>query len=294
MASVKRVLSIQGHPTRGYAGNTSATFTLQISGFDVDTIHSAQFSNHPGYKVFGTGPVLSAQDLINIIDGLRENDLLTYSHLLIGYIADKSFLEQVHSVALELKEKNKDLMFVCDPVLGDNGAYYVPQELQPVYKEKLIPIADLITPNTFEAEKLTGITIETEEDAMKAIDKLLSFGPKTVFLTSMQHETKPDVLVTLGKNQKGEYARVEMPRIPALFTGTGDMFCALLLAWSCEPLQIACEKAVCIVNAMLKKTLSYALEMSGGGPPKVEHLELRLIQNTDIIKSPPPISELFL
>ncbi len=46
-------------------------------------------------------------------------------HLLIsvGYIGDKSFLEQVHSVALELKEKNKDLMFVCDPVLGDNGAY---------------------------------------------------------------------------------------------------------------------------------------------------------------------------
>ncbi len=90
---------------------------------------------------------------------------------------------------------------------------------------------------------------------MQAIDKLLSLGAKTVFLTSMEHETKP-VNVVLGKNQKGMYitydciiythfklfvgesARVEMPKIPALFTGTGDMFCAMLLAWGHESLQV--------------------------------------------------------
>lgn len=79
---------------------------------------------------------------------------------------------------MELKEKNKDLKFVCDPVMGDNGAFvcivciillyckyyydlsmfhslpmqYVPEELLPVYRDKLIPMADLITPNKFEAE----------------------------------------------------------------------------------------------------------------------------------------------
>ena len=40
-----------------------------------------------------------------------------------GYVGAKSFLEQVHSLVLELKANNKDMMFVCDPVMGDNGKW---------------------------------------------------------------------------------------------------------------------------------------------------------------------------
>ena len=41
---------------------------------------------------------------------------------------------------------------VCDPVMGDNGKMYVPAELLPLYREHIVPLADIITPNQFEAE----------------------------------------------------------------------------------------------------------------------------------------------
>lgn len=44
------------------------------------------------------------------------------------------------------------LLAVCDPVLGDNGQLYVPKELVAIYRDRLVPLADIITPNQFEAE----------------------------------------------------------------------------------------------------------------------------------------------
>lgn len=43
-------------------------------------------------------------------------------------------------------------LLVCDPVMGDNGKMYVPETLKEIYKEEIIPLADVITPNQFELE----------------------------------------------------------------------------------------------------------------------------------------------
>ncbi|KAL1448001.1 hypothetical protein WDU94_003693, partial [Cyamophila willieti] len=61
MLEEKRVLSIQSHVVSGYVGNKSATFPLQVLGFEVDAINTVQFSNHTGYGVF-KGQVITEQD----------------------------------------------------------------------------------------------------------------------------------------------------------------------------------------------------------------------------------------
>lgn len=43
-------------------------------------------------------------------------------------------------------------VLVCDPVLGDNGKLYVPESLIPIYRDVIIPLADVVTPNQFELE----------------------------------------------------------------------------------------------------------------------------------------------
>lgn len=43
-------------------------------------------------------------------------------------------------------------IIVCDPVMGDNGKLYVPQESADVYRDEIVPIADFVTPNQFECE----------------------------------------------------------------------------------------------------------------------------------------------
>ena len=57
-----------------------------------------------------------------------------------------------------LKSKNPDLIYVCDPVMGDFGpGMYVPESLLPIYKDTIVPLADVCLPNQFEAELITGI-----------------------------------------------------------------------------------------------------------------------------------------
>lgn len=49
-------------------------------------------------------------------------------------------------------DKTLFVFVVCDPVMGDHGKMYVPEELLPVYREHIVPLADIITPNQYEAE----------------------------------------------------------------------------------------------------------------------------------------------
>ncbi|XP_076372712.1 pyridoxal kinase isoform X1 [Tachypleus tridentatus] len=257
-----KVLSIQSHVVSGYVGNKSATFPLQILGFEVDSINSVQLSNHTGYR-YWKGQILDAEELGEIFEGLKLNHLHHYTHLLTGYVGSVSFLGKVLEVVKDLKEENPDLMYVCDPVMGDNGKMYVPEDLLPVYRDQLTPLADIVTPNQFEAELLTGIKINTRSDAVQAMEVLHMRGIPTVVISSTELGSDK-VLIALGssnKNGKKIQIQLEIPQLPAVFTGTGDLFTALLLAWMTRTqhdLKVACEKTVNSLQDVLKTTYAHA------------------------------------
>ncbi|CAN0016839.1 unnamed protein product, partial [Choristocarpus tenellus] len=266
--------SIQSHVVRGYVGNKCSVFPLQLLGFDVDPVNSVQFSNHTGmadegwYSSF-TGEILQGDQLTSLVDGLERNSLLDgYTHMLTGYIGSPSFLRAVIGVFHKLKEVNSGLRFVCDPVLGDGGRLYVPEGNVDIYRNEVLPIATVITPNQFEAELLSGVEIRTEDDACRACAALHEKGPETVVITSCTLEDQGDDIFLFasicknGKNGEGgqgnvtgsrtgamtgrmndegdgesrvppllELYKMTFPRIPQTFTGTGDLMASLLLAW---------------------------------------------------------------
>jgi pyridoxine kinase len=84
-----------------------------------------------------------------------------------------------------MRAANPDLVYFCDPVMGDNGKLYVPESLVDIYREQVLPVATVVTPNQFECELLTGIKIECEADARRACMALHSKGPDSVILTSL-------------------------------------------------------------------------------------------------------------
>lgn len=227
------VLSIQSTVVSGYVGNKCASFALQVLGFDVCPINSVQLSNHTGYSHF-KGQVLNANDAECLYEGLKQNSINgQFSHLLTGYVGSKSFLEKVADIIQDLRKCNPALIYVCDPVMGDNGKMYVPPELMPIYRDVVVPLADIVTPNQFEIELLTGMTIATQADALKAMQILHDKGPTTVVLSSTNLGAE-GVLLGLAstvKNCKKECYRVEMPYLQAIFVGTGDLFASCLLAW---------------------------------------------------------------
>ncbi|KAG5400255.1 hypothetical protein IGI04_014862 [Brassica rapa subsp. trilocularis] len=283
-----RVLSIQSHTVQGYVGNKSAVFPLQLLGYDVDPINSVQFSNHTGYPTF-KGQVLNGEQLWELIEGLEANDLLFYTHLLTGYIGSVSFLNTILEVINKLRSVNPNLTYVCDPVMGDEGKLYVPEELVHVYREKVVPLASMLTPNQFEAEKLTGLRINSEEDGREACAILHAAGPSKVVITSI---TIGGLLLLIGshqkeKGQKPEQFKILIDKIPAYFTGTGDLMTALLLGWSNkypESLDKAAELAVSTLQALLRRTLDDYKR--AGYDPTSSSLEIRLIQSQDDIRNP--------
>ena len=71
----RRILSIQSHVVSGYVGNKSATFPLQLLGYEVDAINSVQFSNHTGYAKGIRGQRLQDVELWDLVEGLLANDI---------------------------------------------------------------------------------------------------------------------------------------------------------------------------------------------------------------------------
>lgn len=69
---------------------------------------------------------------------------------------------------------------VCDPVLGDDGRLYVPEDLVAVYRATIVPRAHVLTPNQFELEQLTGTPVRNMDEVLQACDDLHERGVTTV------------------------------------------------------------------------------------------------------------------
>lgn len=103
------------------------------------------------------GTKVTAQEITDLYDGLKQSYLDDFAMMLSGYIPGAEAVEAVGKIAAELRTKARcrgepgSFFWVLDPVMGDHGKLYVSQDVVPAYKS-LLPNADLILPNQFEAE----------------------------------------------------------------------------------------------------------------------------------------------
>jgi len=280
-----KVLSIQSHVVHGYVGNRAAVFPLQLLGFDVDFVNSVQFSNHTQYAHF-KGQRLNAQELNDLFEGLRLNSLLNYTHLLTGYVGDVTFLNKLADLIEEIKAKNPNLVYLCDPVLGDNGKLYVPKELVSVFLSRIIPKANIITPNLFELEIIYGDKITSKESMYKAMSHCHDLGVETVIVSSSKpfdgEENEDRLFLRASRKNSDQIIEIEFKRLPGTFYGTGDAFAAMVLAWLTRlgnNLESACEHTISAMLHILNRTNESRQTSS-------EMLEMKLIQSKKDIEEP--------
>lgn len=189
----------------------------------------------------------------------------------------------------------KRLCYVCDPVLGDNGKLYVPEELIEIYRRDVLPHASVATPNQFEIELLTGVKIKSEDDAARACDELHKIGVPVVVVTTLDYALfRGSVLMMLSETRGGCSVQhiVEVPLLQARFTGSGDLTSALLLAWMSEhptDLPLALEKTAASVYGVLEATTRRSRTRLYGD--RVVPPELDIVGSKHIIEQPPIRSE---
>lgn len=251
----------------------------------MDIINSVHFSNHTGYPHGVQGDVLKGDQLRAVMAGLEANGLLSDTgHLLTGYIGSVSFLEAVLDV-LELLRRQGRVRYVCDPVLGDRGQFYVPPELVDVYRQRVVPLSDVITPNQFEVEQLTGLTVDSLTSAEQACRVLHELGPSIVCITSIVLPGNDDAMSIVASHRKNGITEVwfiEFPRLPGNFTGTGDLCAALLLAHTAliENLPEALERVIDTMSVVIERTHASSSDTT-------QSCELKLIQSRKDIENPP-------
>ena len=268
------VLSIQSHMTHGRSGNRSAVFPIEINGIDCDPLNTVNFSTHTAYKhVKGTR--MNLQEFQDIISGLRLNDILKdYTHMLTGYVGDPSIIDEMCKLRMELGD---NVHYFCDPVLGDCGRFYVSQECLGLIQSKLVPIANTISPNSYEAEWLTNRKMETKKDLLDIVKILHNMGPENVVVTSTNPKW-PKRYIFFSFQYGREQFAFETGTFDRKFDGPGDVFAALLLANMIKyPMdyELIAQRTVNAVYCVLKKTVD------------LNKVELALPQSVQEILNPP-------
>ncbi len=223
------VLSIQSGVVYGHVGNNAASLPLQRLGIEVWPLNTVQFSNHTGYGAW-RGHVHTLDQIRALIDGIAARGVLaTCRGLLSGYLGDVALGETVLEAARQMRAHAPDLLYACDPVIGDaDRGVFVRPDIPAFFRDHAMAAADLITPNAFELAFLSGRAITSIDDAGAAADALRARGPARVAVTSLELDGDPGALHVLLIAPSGAFA-VRTPKIDIALNGTGDTFTALLL-----------------------------------------------------------------
>ena len=253
-----RFLSLQSHVAYGYVGNRAATFPLQRLGHEVWAVNTVEFSNHTGYGAW-KGRAAPAEQVADIVHGIEALGMLAKCDaLLTGYVGDAALADVVLQTAAKVRAANPNAIWCCDPVLGDTDTgIYVRPGIDTFFRERAIPAADLITPNHFELEHLTGAKVTTMPEALAAVRTLLK-GPRLALLTSLIRADAPAGQIEMLAVTADAAWRIATPLIgfDIMPNGTGDMVAALFTAHWLQDRSIgsALERAAASVFAVLETT----------------------------------------
>jgi pyridoxine kinase len=277
MTLVTTILSIQSSVAYGHVGNSAVTFPLMRMGVEVWPVITVHFSNHTGYESW-RGPLLSPTDLRDVVRGIDERGVLgEVDAVLSGYQGREDIGAMILDAVALVKQRNRAAIYCCDPVLGDEDrGSYVRPGIAEFMRQRVVPAAQIITPNQFELTALTGLPVVTMEDVLQAADAARSLGPEIVLITSVvRRDGPPDTIDMVAVDSDGAWL-VSTPRLPRSFTGSGDVTAATFLVAMLRKWDLAAALAhtAAVVYGLLAVTTS------------VGRAELALIAAQDEIVNP--------
>src|SRR5690606_5996528 len=269
------VLTIQSAVAYGHVGNSGAEFALRRLGYPTMRLDTVRFSNHPAHGGFRGGPV-DARTLQDLLEGLDERGMLARCRaLLSGYLGTAETAGVVETAVARLRGAQPDAVYCCDPVLGDHPrGLYVRDDI-PAAMGRLAALADVVIPNRFALQALTGLPVAKTAEGVEAARRLLALGPSLVVVTGVAIEGGLGALAVTA--ERAWVAAAPFVDVPG--SGAGDVFAAIFLArWleKRDPAR-ALSLAVSSIHAVLAATAAARSD------------ELALVDAQDALPAPPQI-----
>ncbi|WP_312411216.1 pyridoxal kinase PdxY [Shinella sp.] len=225
------VIVISSHVVRGTVGNRAAVFALETLGHPVWALPTVILPWHPGHGK-STRVVLSPEDFdAMIFDLIHAPWRGEIKAVLTGYLGSAAQVRSVARLVESLRGDNPDLLYMCDPVCGDEKGLYIAEKTAVAIRDSLIPLASIATPNRFELAWLAGAPLETNGQIMEAA---LALGPSRMLVTSAMPLMAGSTgnLYLSGRNA----LLAEHRLVPNPPNGTGDLLAAIFLSRLMEDL----------------------------------------------------------
>jgi pyridoxine kinase len=253
-----KILSIQSAVAYGHVGNSAAVFPLQRIGVEVLPVYTVNFSNHTGYGAW-RGPLIAPDDVREVITGIEERGVFgQIDAILSGYQGGEGIGDVIIDAVARVKAANPNAVYACDPVMGNakSGCFVAPA-IPVLLRERVVPVADIITPNQFELGFLTDTEPDTLESTLASVDLAHAMGPRTVLVTSVERPDREEgTIEMLAADDQGAWV-VQTPHLPMKANGSGDVTAALFTAHYVDTgsAKIALERTASSVYDLLKATL---------------------------------------
>ena len=226
-----KILSIQSAVAFGHVGNSAAVFPLQRIGAEVLPVNTVNFSNHTGYGAW-RGSLISPEEVHEVILGIEERGALPQIDVVLsGYQGGTGIGDVIIDAVERVKKANPSAIYACDPVMGNakSGCFVAP-EIPELLRDRVVPVADIITPNQFELGYLTNTEPLTLESTLESVDLARAMGPSTVLVTSVEQPNRePGTVEMLAVDDNGAWI-VTTPHLPFKANGSGDVTAALFSA----------------------------------------------------------------
>ena len=245
------IIAISSHVARGSVGNRAMVFALERLGFAVWAVPTIVLPHHPG-QGRAERIVPPNNRFVSVLEQLLERSSgEEIAGIVSGYLASP---EQVHAVAAlvrGIKSTQPQAIYLCDPVIGDEGGLYVEEPIATSIRDELLSLADATTPNAFECAWLAGEVTHHQDFAALA----RRLAPPVALVTSVPAPIRGQTGTLLVTAR--EATLFEHPLLSTPVKGTGDLLAALLLARRLQGLDWpdAAERALGSVFEILSGTV---------------------------------------
>ena len=183
--SENTIIIIHSRVAIGYVGSNTTSFVLQMGGYEVITVPTVLYSNHLGYTTVGGGKI--AEDLFSdILKGILKLEILKdVSTIITGFIGSAEQVRITADFIRTIKKCNPEILYLCDPVMGDTDkGQYVEPDVPNAIIEHLVPLADMLTPNQFEAERIVKKQIDNVEDIVQLLQERVDLSKQKIVITN--------------------------------------------------------------------------------------------------------------
>lgn len=147
---IPKVLILSSTVASSRVGASAASFCLQRLGIETVVLPTTLLGRHPGWGTPGGGGV-KTELLRDVWAGVKAQNI-AFDAVLTGYMGEAGHIELGSDIIDHVKTINETALIAVDPVMGDNGRLYIPEDRADRLVSALLPKADFITPNLWELD----------------------------------------------------------------------------------------------------------------------------------------------